>query len=63
MIEQLLNWVIAKYRDFSVRLSQCLTDQLFDQLATDKSQFFAQPRPTIVNCSVISQMYMYITLH
>ena len=27
---------------------QCPTDQLFDLLTTDKSQYFAQPRPIIL---------------
>ena len=39
MIKQLLNSVIVKYRDLSY---------LIDLLATDKSRYFAQPRPTIV---------------
>ena len=39
MIKQLLNSVIVKYRDLS---------HLIDLLATDKSRYFAQPRPTIV---------------
>ena len=33
-------------------ISQCLAEQLFaeaDQLATDKSRYFVQPRPIIVN--------------
>ena len=34
-----LNSVIVKYRDLSY---------LIDLLATDKSRYFAQPRPTIV---------------
>ena len=42
MIKELLNWVIAKYRDLSV----CRRDDLF---ATDKSRYFAQPRPIIVH--------------
>ena len=63
MITQLLNSVFAKYRDlrvsrrsitgFSLRLRQ-----IIDLLATDKSRYFAQPRPIIVNwfeaCVVIS---------
>ena len=39
MIKQLLNSVIVKYRDLSY---------LIDLLATDKSRYFAQPRPTII---------------
>jgi len=56
MIKQLLNSVIAKYRDLSVshRSIICLSlqlQQIIDLLATDKSQYFAQPRPIIVNYS------------
>jgi len=40
MIKQLLNSVIAKYRDFRQR-------QIINLLATDKSRYFAQPRPII----------------
>ena len=57
MIKQLLNSVFAKYRDLSVCLSRrsiiCLSlrlRQIIDLLATDKSRYFAQPRPIIVNC-------------
>ena len=56
MIKQLLNSVITKYRDllvsrtsvicFSLRLRQ-----IIDLLATDKSRYFAQPRPILVNYS------------
>ena len=50
MIKQLLNSVIAKYRDLSVsrRSIICLSlrlRQILDLLATDKSPYFAQPRP------------------
>ena len=53
MIKQLLNSVIAKYRDLSVsrRSIICLSlrlRQIIDLLATDKSRYFAQPRPIIV---------------
>ena len=56
MIKQLLNSVIAKYRDLSVsrRSIICLSlrlRQIIDLLATDKSRYFAQPRPIIVNYS------------
>ena len=38
-------------------ICQCLADQLFrkiiDLLATDKSQYFAEPRPIIANYSLI----------
>ena len=30
-------------------ICQCLADQLFDLLATDKSRYFVQPRPIIAN--------------
>ena len=55
MIKQLLNSVIAKYRDLSVsrRSIICLSlrlRQIIDLLATDKSRYFAQPRPIIANC-------------
>ena len=54
MIKQLLNSVFAKYRDLSVsrRSIICLSlrlRQIIDLLATDKSRYFAQPRPIIVN--------------
>ena len=45
MIKQLLNSVIAKYRDLSVSRLR----QIIDLLATDKSRYFAQPRPIIFN--------------
>ena len=58
MLKQLLTSVIAKYRDLSVSRRSiiiiCLNLQLrqiFDLLATDKSRYFAQPRPIIVNYS------------
>ena len=44
IIKQLLNSVIAKYRDLSVSRRS-----IIDLLATDKSRCFAQPRPIIVN--------------
>ena len=50
MIKQLLNSVIAKYRDLSVsRRSIIRLRQIIDLLATDKSRYFAQPCPIIVN--------------
>ena len=54
MIKQLLSSVIAKYRDLSVSRTSiiCLSlrlRQIIDLLATDNSQYFAQPRPIIVN--------------
>ena len=52
MIKQLLNSVIAKYRDLSVsrRSIICRSRRLrqtIDLLATDKSGYFAQPRPIV----------------
>ena len=52
---QLLDSVVAKYPDLSVsrRSIICLSlrlRQITDLLATDKSQYFAQPHPIIVNC-------------
>ena len=54
MIKQLLNSVIAKYRDLSVSRRSFIylslrPRQIIDLLATDKSRYFAQPRPMIVN--------------
>ena len=54
MIKQLLNSVIAKYRDLSVscRSIICLNlrpRQIIDLLATEKSRYFAQHRPIIAN--------------
>ena len=53
MIKQLLNSVITKYHDLPVsrRSIFCLSLRLrhvIDLLATDKSRYFAQPRPIIV---------------
>ena len=50
MIKQLLNSVMAKYRDLSVSGSR----QIIDLLVTDKSRSLAQPRPIIVNCRFVS---------
>ena len=54
MKKQLLNSAIPKYRDSSVsrRSIICLSlrlQQVIDLLATDKSRYFAQPRPIIAN--------------
>ena len=51
LLKQLLNSVIAKYRDFSVsrRSIICLSLRLIDLLATDKSRYFAQPLPIIAH--------------
>ena len=58
MIKQLSNSVIAKYCDLSMsrRSIICLSlrlRQIIDLLATDKSQYFAQPRPIIVKSQYI----------
>ena len=50
MIKQLLNSIIAKYRNLSVSRRSIISlslrlRQIIDLLATDKSQYFAQPRP------------------
>ena len=55
MIKQLLNSVIAKYRDLSVSRRSIICRsrrmrQIIDLLATDKSRYFAQPRPIIAKC-------------
>ena len=52
MIKQLLKSVIAKYRDLSVSCRW----QIIDPLATDKSQYFAIPRPIIVNYGCIMRI-------
>ena len=53
MIKQLLNLVLAKYCDLSMAhrssICHCLRHrQIIDLLATDKSQYFARPRPIIL---------------
>ena len=60
MIKQLLNLVIAKYHDLSVsrRSIICFSLrlwQIIDLLATDKLQYFAQPRPIIVKYSQLKR--------
>ena len=42
MIKQFSNSVLVKYRDLSVARRS-----IIDLLATDKSRYFAQPRPII----------------
>ena len=54
MIKQLLNSVIAKYRDLSVsrRSIICLSlrlRQIIDLISSDKSRYFAQQRPILAN--------------
>jgi hypothetical protein len=64
MIKQLLNSVLAKYRDLSVArrsiICLCLRHrQIIDLLATDKSRYFAQTRPIIailMHWLIITQM-------
>ena len=56
MIKQLLNSVIAKYRDLTVSRGSiiCLglrLRQITDLLAADKSRYFPQRRPIVVNYS------------
>ena len=75
MIKQLLNSEIAKYRDLSVsrRSIICLSlrlRQIIDLLATDKSRYFAQRRPIIVNyvkviflSDILSHSYTHICIH
>ena len=71
MIKQLLNSVIAKYRDLSVsrRSIICLSlrlRQIIDLLATDKSRYFAQTHPIIVNYAtyqLISHSGMHDVCH
>ena len=54
MIKQLLNSVIAKYRDLSVsrRSIICLSlrlRQIIDLISSDKSRYFGQRRPILAN--------------
>ena len=68
MIKQLLNSIIAKYRDLSVsrRSIICLSlwlRQIIDPLASDKSQYFAQPRLIIVNYELIRYIYRRFVLY
>ena len=50
MIKQLLNSVIAKYRDLSVASRSIICrSRIIDLLATNKSRYFTQPRPIIAN--------------
>ena len=49
MIKQLLNSVIAKHRDLLVSRTSIIW---ICSPCTDKSRYFAQPRPIIVNCLV-----------
>ena len=67
MIKQLLNSVITKYHDLPVsrRSIICLSlrlRQIIYLLATDKSRYFAQPRPIIVNYWMRSSMIARIIM-
>ena len=58
MIKQVLNSVIAKYRDLSMSRRSIIylslrLRQIIDLLATDKSRYFPQPRPVIANCLLL----------
>ena len=57
MIKQLLNSVIAKYRDLSVSRRS-----IIDLLATDKSRYFAQTHPIIVNYATY-QLISHSSMH
>ena len=67
MIKQLLNLVIAKYRDLSVsrRSIICFSLRLrriIDLHATEKSRYFAQPRPIIVKTLHIYIKSMHLSI-
>ena len=56
MIKQLLSSVFSKYRDLSLSgrrfasvSPSASANNLTDLLVTDKSRYFSQPRPIIVN--------------
>ena len=53
IIQQLLNLVIAKYRDLSRRSIICL-GRIIDLFATDKSRYYTQPHAIIVNYALKS---------
>jgi hypothetical protein len=59
MIKQLLNSLIAKYRDLSVARRSIIylcPRKIIDLLATDKARYFAQPRPIIVYYYIIIEL-------
>ena len=69
MIKQLLNSVIAKYRDLPVSRRSFISlslrlrlRQIIDLFATDKSRYFAQPRPIIVNYYLIITIIIIIII-
>ena len=62
MIKRLLNLVITKYCDLLVSRRSIISlslrlRQIIDLLATDKSQYFAQLRPIIANCSPLKKLF------
>ena len=62
-IKQLLNSVIAKYRDLSVsRRSIICRSRIIDLLATNKSRYFAQLRPIIVKSLHIYIKSMHLSI-
>ena len=69
MIKQLLNSVIAKYRDLSLSRRSIISFSLrlrliIDLLATDcKSRYFAQPRPITVNSFLLRMANLLIFIH
>ena len=65
MIKQVLNSVLAKYRDLSMArrsiICLCLRHrQIIDLLATDKSQYFARPRSIIDNYLYVQRLIYII---
>ena len=67
MIKQLLNSVFAKYRELSVArrsiICLCLRHrQIIDLLSTDKSRYFAQPRPIVDNYLLMHQLNRRLAL-
>ena len=54
MVKQLLNSVIAKYRDLSVSRRS-----IIDLLATDKSRYFAQPLPIIADYNIVRVLALF----
>ena len=66
MIKQLLNSAIAKYRYLSVARTSIICLCLrhgqirIDLLATDKSRYFAQPRPIFVIINYLKKSWFLI---
>ena len=64
MIKRLLNSVIAKCRDLSVsRRSIIRLRQIIDLFATDKSRYFAQPRPITANFFAAKQSWTTLRMN